>query len=87
MNDSLSHADPQDRNLASEMLDGISTDTRICAGVAWSWTDHQLSWFETCESFDCDGIIAIYSNGGALKHQVLVDVPREGIEVIDQDNI
>jgi hypothetical protein len=85
--DSLAHTDPQDGNLASEMLDRISTDSRICSGVSWAWANDQLGWIECRKSLYSDCIVAENGYTGTFKDKVLIDIPGERIEIVNQDHI
>jgi len=85
--DSLAHTDPQDGNLASEMLDRISTDSRICPGVSWARANDQLGWIERRKSLYSDCIVAENGYTGTFKDKILINVPSERIEVVNQNHI
>lgn len=55
--------------------------------MAWTWTNHQLSRFQFCQLFHGNSIIAVDSDSGTFEDQILVDVPRERIEVVNEDDI
>jgi hypothetical protein len=67
------------------MLDSISTHSRVCFGVSWARTNDQLGWIECRKSFYGDCIVAEDGNTGTFKDQVLINVPGERIEVVNQD--
>jgi len=75
LNHSLSHTDPENGDLSSELLDGISAHARVCLRVARSGADDQLAWAQLGESFHCDFIVPEDRDGCTLEHQVLVDIP------------
>jgi hypothetical protein len=85
--DSLSHANPQNGNFASEMLDSISANPRISFRMAGTRTDHQLGRVELGKLFHSDHIISVDRDRRTFEDKVLVNVPRKGIEIVDQDDI
>jgi len=68
------------------MLDYISADSRVSLWVTRTWTDNQLSGVQRDQLFDADLIIAVNVDLRPLKHEVLVDIPSERIEIVDNDN-
>ena len=85
--DSLAHTDPQDGDFASEMLDGISTDSRVCFRMSGARTNDQLGGIECGKGFDGDRIVAEDADTGTFKHKVLINIPGEGVEVVNQDYV
>lgn len=81
------HANAQDRDLASKVPDDIPTDARVRGGVAGAGTDDDLGWVLFDQLFQGNLVIAEDMDRGALQNQVLVDIPGEGIIVVDQDEI
>lgn len=69
------------------MAYGGIANTGILFGVARARTDDQLSGVLRDELVKSDFVIAKDSHGGAFESKILVDVPREGIVVVDQDDI
>lgn len=84
---SLSHTDSENRNLAGEMLDSISAYSGVGAWVTRARADDQLCWILSNEFLHSDLVIAVNCNCCALKHKVLVNVPGEGVVVIDHNKV
>jgi hypothetical protein len=84
---SQSHADTEDGDLASKVLDSISTDARIRLRMARSWADYQLGRLLGDQLLQGDLIIAEDMDSGTLKNKVLVNVPGEGVVVVDEDEV
>lgn len=84
---SLSHADAEDGNLSSKVPDSITTKARICLWVARARADHQLGRLLGDELVKSDLVIPVYRDGGTFQHEVLVDIVREGVVVVDEDEV
>lgn len=55
--------------------------------MAGSGTYDKLSGILGCDFFEGDLIIAIDGDIGALEHKVLVDIPGEGVVIVDEDEV
>lgn len=71
----LSHTDAQDRDLATEVLDGLAADARIRVRMARARTNDQLSRFRSYQILDSYLVISYHSNICAFQHEILVDIP------------
>lgn len=69
------------------MPDGISTDAGIGCGVAWTRTDDELSRVLLNKLVNCYLVIAKDMHCGSLQDEILVDVPSEGVVVVDEDQV
>ncbi len=69
------------------MLDRISTDSRICSGMSWARANDQLGWIECRKSLYSNCIVAENGYTGTFKDKVLINIPGERIEVVNQDHI
>lgn len=69
------------------MGDGGIADASISCRVAGARTDDQLGGVLRDEVVEGDLVVAHHGHGGAFEDEVLVDVPGEGVVVVDQDNV
>ena len=69
------------------MFDGISTNAGVGGGVARTGADDQLGRVLRNELVEGDLVIPEDMDGGPLKHQILVDVPGEGVIIVDEDQV
>lgn len=82
--DLLAHADTKDGNLPSEMLNRVTADARVGTGMARARADDQLCGLFCDQFIQRNLVISEDGHIGALEHQVLVDIPSEGIVVVNQ---
>ncbi len=69
------------------MPDGISADTGVGSGVPRARAYNELCGILLDEFLDADLVISEDMNGGALEHEILVNVPGERIVVVNQNKI
>lgn len=69
------------------MPDSILTDARVGERVAWARTDDQLRWILRNEFVQGYLVIPIDSNSRSFEDEVLIDVPGEGVIIIDHHKI
>jgi hypothetical protein len=86
-NNLLSHAHAENRNLAAKVLDGLVANTGIPLWMSRARADYQLGRLLGDQVVECDFVIAVYGHGRALKDEVLVDIPGEGIVVVNENNV
>lgn len=55
--------------------------------MTWSRRDDQLGWVELNQFLQSDLIISENLNICSFEYEVLIDVPGEGVVVVDHDNI
>jgi hypothetical protein len=82
-----SHAHTKDGNLASKVSNCVSADTGVGAGMARSRANYELGWFLVHQLFNGDLVISENMNCSTLKDQILVDIPSEGVVVVDKNEI
>lgn len=85
--DSLAHAHAEDGDLAAVVLDGGIADAGVARGVSRARAHDQLGGILSYELFEGDLIVSEDSDGGALEDEVLVDIPGEGVVVVDEDDV
>lgn len=84
---SLSHADTKDGNLPRKMTDSILTDARVGERVARARADDQLRWILRNEFVQSYLVIPIDRDSRTFEHEILIDVPGEGVIIIDHNKI
>ena len=55
--------------------------------MAWTRTDNQLCWLLRNELLECDLVVAVYCDCRAFEDEVLVDIPGEGVIIINHDQV
>lgn len=65
----------------------VLADARIRVWVAGAGADDKLSWVFADQVFEGDFVVADDGDGGAFEDEVLVDVPCEGVIVVDEDEV
>lgn len=85
----LSHTDSEDWYLATEIPDGVDTYPYISVNcwMAGAGTDYELCWPHCNQLIKLNLIVAENTDSRALKYKVLVDIPGEGVIVIDENEI
>jgi hypothetical protein len=84
---SQSHANSKNWDFTSKVSDHIPAYTRVRAGVTGSRANNNLGRVLLNEFVQCDLVIAEDMDSSALQDKILVNIPREGVVVIDQDEI
>lgn len=55
--------------------------------MAWTRTDDDLCRVEIDYLLQSDFVVPVDSAAGAFEHEELVDIPGEGVVIVDQDDI
>lgn len=55
--------------------------------MTWTWADNQLRWLLQNELLQSYLVIAVHSDCGAFEDEVLVDVPGEGVIIVNHDKV
>lgn len=84
---SQAHTYSKDGDLSGKVLQGGDADTRIGFRMAWAGTDDELCRVRGDELFESDLVVPVDGNGGTLESEELVNVPGEGIVVVNHDDI
>jgi hypothetical protein len=69
------------------VLDGGIADAGILLWVSRAWADDQLCGVGRNQLLDGDFVVAEDGDVGAFEHEVLVDIPGEGVVVVDEDQV
>lgn len=85
--DSQSHADTEYGDLSCKMADGISADAGIGGGMTGAGADDELSRLLLDQCVQRNLVISEDVDYGTLEDKVLVYVPREGVVVVDEDEV
>lgn len=85
--DLLAHADTEDGDLASKMSNDISANARIRVRMAGPGTDDKLGWLFGDELVNGDFVVPDHLTFGTGEAQVLVDIPSEGVIVVNEDQV
>lgn len=85
--DSLAHAHAQHGNLALEVAYGGVADSGIALRVAGPGADDQLRGVLRDELVERGFVVADHRHGRTFQCEVLVDIPGEGVVVVDQDHV
>jgi len=76
-------ADPEHRNLACEVFDGIRGDTIVFEGFTWTWRDDEVRRVHRDELIHRNLVITEHLNVRAKFTEVLDKVIGKGVVVID----
>lgn len=55
--------------------------------MAWARTDNQLRWLFRNKLLECYLVVAIDGDCGAFKDEILVDIPGEGVIIVNHDKV
>lgn len=69
------------------MSDGISAHAGIGARVTRPGADNELGRVLLDQLIDSDLVVSEDVNSSSFENQVLIDVPREGIVIVDEDKV
>ena len=81
------HADAKNGDLASEVPDGIARDARVGGGVARTRRDDEGLDVELGQGCGGYGIVADDGDARTEQGELLVEIPRERVKVIDEQTI
>lgn len=80
----LSHANAKYWDFASEMTYNFATYTCIGLGMARSWTEYKLRWFQCYQFLKSDLVVTKDCDRCSLKNKILVDIPGEGVIIVNE---
>ena len=83
----LAHADAEHGDPAGEVPDCVPADAGVRDGVARPGTHDQLRRSQRDQLLQRDLVVAVDRHLGPLEHEVLVDVPGEGVIVVDEHQV
>lgn len=66
------------------MSNSISAYAGIGRGMTWPGTDNELGRVLLDQLIDGDLVVSEDVNGSAFENEVLVDIPREGVVIVDE---
>lgn len=83
----LTHAHTKYGYLACKVADGILADACVCIRMARSGTDDKLCGILRYQVFQGDLIISVDGHCCTFEHKVLVNIPGEGVIIVDKDDV
>ena len=81
------HADAEDGDFAGKVANGIARDARVGGGMTRTGGDDETLYVELGQRCGGDRIVANDGHVGAEETELLIEIPRERVEIVDEQTI